>query len=498
MMRHTRAWSAGPDTLAASGVQGPTVLNTMLPGFRKRPETPLLLALLAGSLLSTFAFFVSILANLPDEIRIAVVGGAFVGPVIVILVLWNWALGTYLFTAALAFQDMLVFGPLASATKIAALLTFSSLALTLLGDRKLLGRLMYLLQQPLLISVFAFALWYLLSVLWAGNQPAAIIRASTFVGLFGMTLAIALLRVRQVTTLWVVLAASTFVSVVVGYLFHPASDQLNAAPGLNRFTAAGMNPDDYSGFLAMVFFVAFYGLPERFRLARYVLAAVILLGLLAAQSRAGVAALIITPSLVLFIPALRARYGRRTILALGLAALTFVGVVYLAPAMGQVLSERYATLTQLQSEDTWTGRWDIWRGAFQIIDAHPLLGIGAGNFPYVSPEYSGQAAFLAANGSGAVAHNMFLSVWSELGPVGLALFVGMLVLAFKRALVLVRRGSVLGAGLLFGLLVYTLMGLTLTWEQQEVAYLIYGSILSLGFQETSQRGAQTTRASAPR
>jgi O-antigen ligase len=498
MMRPTRAWGAERNAHAASGVRASTVSKGMQPSFHRRVERPILLALLAGSSFSTFAFFLSLLTNLPDESRNAVVGGAFVGPVVVVLVLWNWALGAYLFAAALAFQDMLVFGPLASATKVAALLTFSSLALALLRDRKLFARLMYMLQQPLLVSVFALALWFLTSILWADNQPAAIIRASTFVGLSGMTLTIALLRKSQITTLWAVLATSTFLSVVVGYLFHPASDELNAAPGLNRFTAGGMNPDDYSGFLAVVFFVTFYGLPERFRTARYVLAAVILFGLLAAQSRAGVVALIMTPSLALFIPALRVRYARRTVLALGLAVLTFVGVVYVAPAMGEVLSERYATLTQLQSEDTWTGRWDIWRGAFQIISDYPFLGIGAGNFPYESPAYSGQAASLAANGRGAAAHNMFLSVWSELGPVGLASFVGVLVLAFTRALVLVRHNSVLGAGLSFGLVVYTIMGLTLTWEQQELAYLIYGSILSLGFQEASQSGAQTMRASVPR
>ncbi len=483
---------------ARSGAQVPTVSNAMPSGSPRRGlEIPLLLALSAGGLLSTFAFFASLLANLPDESRNAVVVGAFVGPVIGILVLWNWALGAYLFAAALAFQDMLVFGLLASATKMAALLTFSSLALALLRDRKLLARLIYMLQQPLLISVLALSLWSLTSILWADNQPAAVIRAATFVGLFGMTLAVALLGKRQLTTLWIVLAASAFASVVVGYVFHPASDQLNTAPGLNRFTAGGMNPDDYSGFLAVVFFVAFYGLPGRFKLARYVLAAVILFGLLAAQTRAGFVALIMTPMMALFVPALRARYGRRTLLALGLAGLTFVGVVYLAPAMGQVLSERYSTLTQLQSEDTWSGRWDIWRGAFKIIADHPLLGVGAGNFPYESPAYSGEAAYLAAGGRGAAAHNMFLSVWSELGPIGLMLFAGVLVFAFTQALALVRRNSVLGAGLLLGLVAYTIMGLTLTWEQQEVAFLIYGSILSLGFQEASQTGAQTMRASVP-
>jgi O-antigen ligase len=498
MMRRTGWWGAGWNAHAASGVQASTISKGMQPSFHRRAERPLLLALLAGSSFSTLAFFLSLLANLPDEIRNVVVGGAFVGPVIGILLLWNWALGVCLFAAALAFQDMLVFGPLASATKVAALLTFSSLALALLRDRKLLGRLRYMLQQPLLISVFALSLWFVTSILWADNQLAAIVRASTFLGLFGMTLATALLRKSQVTTLWIVLASSTTLSVIVGYLFYPASDELDAAPGLDRFTAGGMNPNDYSGFLTVVFFVAFYGLPERFRLARYVLAAVILFGLLAAQSRAGVVALIMTPLLTLFIPALRARYARRTMFALGLAALTFMGVVYVAPAMGEVLSERYATLSQLQSEDTWTGRWDIWLGAFRIISAHPLLGIGAGNFPYESPAYSAEAALLAANGRGAAAHNMFLSVWSELGPIGLTLFVGVLVLAFTRVLALVRRNSVLGAGLLLGLVVYTIMGLTLTWEQQEVAYLIYGSILSLGFQEAPQSEAQTMRSSVSR
>jgi hypothetical protein len=78
------------------------------------------------------------------------------------------------------------------------------------------------------------------------------------------------------------------------------------------------------------------------------------------------------------------------------------------------------------------------------------------------------------------------------------LFVGVLVLAFRRALALVRRNLALGAGLLLGLVAYTIIGLTLTWEQQEVAYLIYGSILSLGFQEAPQIGAQTMRVNVSR
>ncbi|MCV5830779.1 hypothetical protein OFN28_29355, partial [Escherichia coli] len=77
-----------------------------------------------------------------------------------------------------------------------------------------------------------------------------------------------------------------------------------------------------------------------------------------------------------------------------------------------------------------------------------------------------------------VAHNMFLSVASQLGLVGLALFVGMLALGFGLAARLARSED-LGVGLALGLIAFSITGMSLTWEFEKIGYVLLGSLLCL-------------------
>ena len=118
-----------------------------------------------------------------------------------------------------------------------------------------------------------------------------------------------------------------------------------------------------------------------------------------------------------------------------------------------------------------------------VFTERPLTGVGAGNFAFVSPNYSYHAALIAAtreDGGGGVAHNMFLSVLAETGVIGFLLFGTLLLSAYASAWRLIKRGENLGYGLLIGLIAYTIAGLTLTWEYVKVPYLLYGSLLALG------------------
>jgi hypothetical protein len=80
---------------------------------------------------------------------------------------------------------------------------------------------------------------------------------------------------------------------------------------------------------------------------------------------------------------------------------------------------------------------------------------------------------------------MFLSVARVLRLLGLALFSGVLFLAFKAALPISQR-FVLGAGVFFGLVAYTIAGLSLTWTFQKSGYVLFGSVLSLKLQRSGQ------------
>jgi O-antigen ligase len=46
------------------------------------------------------------------------------------------------------------------------------------------------------------------------------------------------------------------------------------------------------------------------------------------------------------------------------------------------------TLSEVESEETWNGRWSNWGGALDVIASHPVLGVGAGNYAEATMEYS--------------------------------------------------------------------------------------------------------------
>lgn len=107
------------------------------------------------------------------------------------------------------------------------------------------------------------------------------------------------------------------------------------------------------------------------------------------------------------------RFGWRTALVLGTAAL---------PVVATMLSGRLADI----STDAETGqeRIQLWSDALDFFRAHPLLGIGKGNFNIEA---------------GLVAHNSFLQCFAELGWFGGAFFVGAFYLALR--LVLARPAA---------------------------------------------------------
>src|SRR5256885_13992718 len=53
--------------------------------------------------------------------------------------------------------------------------------------------------------------------------------------------------------------------------------------------------------------------------------------------------------------------------------------------------------------------------ALQLFAAHPLLGIGAGNYQFFDRSYEGEAA-------GGIAHNQLLTTAAETGIIGLLMF----------------------------------------------------------------------------
>jgi O-antigen ligase len=176
---------------------------------------------------------------------------------------------------------------------------------------------------------------------------------------------------------------------------------------------------------------------RRWLLAGIAIALVIALFL--TGSRGGLVGLAVAVVLgVAFAGPLRAR-AVTAVLALGAVAVVWFGF-FAAPAA----VDRVTNFT----EGGGTGRTDLWSVAMAAVADHPVLGVGAGNFTVVEPQY----AFSGVNVSRIdlvfderkVVHNTYLHVLSELGVVGFAAFAGLLLAGLVAAFRSIRgfqRGS---------------------------------------------------------
>lgn len=75
-------------------------------------------------------------------------------------------------------------------------------------------------------------------------------------------------------------------------------------------------------------------------------------------------------------------------------------------------------LQQLLDSHTLRMRATYWRGTLHMVRDHPVLGLGWGTWGAAYPRYTVRGGWPTK-----LAHNNYLQVWAELGPVGLLCFV---------------------------------------------------------------------------
>ena len=305
-----------------------------------------------------------------------------------------------------------------------------------------------------------------------------------------MMVVIGLLEKRYLVLAWAGLALTAALSVPGGYILPVPEGSDMAVSG--RFGPAGTGPNSYSLNLVIAFFVAYFGALRRHGMIALLLAPVFLYGIFATASRTGLVALVATPLLAFFVPRLAPRLGLRILPVYALGAAAIVVIVLAIPSVGERTLERYVTLSEYQSAETWNGRWSNWQGALKVIESHPILGAGAGNYGEAALDYSTTVQAHSAKKASAegdiagAAHNSILGVTSQLGLVGMILFVGILFFAFKAALPIAQRSD-LGTGIFLGLIVAVIAGLTLTWENQKIVYVLIGSVLTLQLHDSTRR-----------
>jgi O-antigen ligase/Tfp pilus assembly protein PilF len=146
------------------------------------------------------------------------------------------------------------------------------------------------------------------------------------------------------------------------------------------------------------------------------------------------------------------KYYRKILLYFLLLVIVGLSLIYIphpfnhkGTPLGQL--RRRATLTSLTSGSSILRRVATWKFTWMMIEDNLLLGSGLGTYDYHSLKY--QAEFFAEDnnrdryphGFAAQAHNEYLQLWSELGIIGLLLFIGILFFYYRNVYYYIHQAS---------------------------------------------------------
>jgi O-antigen ligase len=177
-----------------------------------------------------------------------------------------------------------------------------------------------------------------------------------------------------------------------------------------------------------------------------------------------------------------------------LTTATIAGAAAFAATLG-AFRERVGSIATAQSESGISTRLEAWAAVPTLVREHPLIGVGLGNFgavyadllgaipaPYRLPWYSYHYV-LPFPVVLPHAHNVFFTVAVEMGLVGIASFLSVLMLAFWRVLQVSRLADrkvrSLGLGLGAGLIALLVQNLADTTFYQGFIVLLFFTFLGL-------------------
>jgi O-antigen ligase len=350
--------------------------------------------------------------------KLAIVFTLAIGFVVVTVV--NLTAGLCLF-AILSFVDtILPSGGVISVPKLMGLLLMLSwFALLTAGGAE---RRQQVFSHPAFLFVLAlFVGWVCMSATWAEEVSGTLDTLERVLpNVFLFLIVFSAVRTRD-DALWLVgaLVIGAFISASYGLMVpvDPGSaDRLSGGTGNANETAAALV---VGGVLAAGLAAALREQPL-LRLAAICVAPLCAYGVFLTLSRGGLVAL--AAALVTGI-VMAGRWRWIAILLVGVAIST--AVVYFVTVAPPEARDR---VTKFEGG---TGRTDIWKVGWRMVEAEPVHGIGAGNFANTSVHYLLQPGALMRSDfivdTPKVAHNMYLEVLAELGIVGAALFGAILI-----------------------------------------------------------------------
>jgi putative inorganic carbon (HCO3(-)) transporter len=349
--------------------------------------------------------------------------------------------GLILFTV-LSFMEVLTSSSAtASLMKLGGLLLFGSWIAGAAVKRtwRLTGSL--LSEAPVLVwATIALAAWSAMSVAWAGNSGAAL--SDTYRYVLNMLLIPivfgTILTRRHVVWLAAAFVAGAVLSSLYGFVAPASSGTFQAGQLTGALGDANQEAAVLVGAIAFAF-----GLTGMRRLspgARVLSATGILICLAGAVNTLSRSGLIALAAMMVCAVVVGGRWRKAAALLLIVSAVIGVGYYFTITSM--------AARTRVTSADT-SGRSTIWAVGWRMVQAHPLTGVGSGNFQYAAIHYLQAPGVLTRADlivdTPKVAHNIYLEVLADMGIPGLLLFLAIVIAsaaaAWRAAHLFMRSGD---------------------------------------------------------
>ena len=244
--------------------------------------------------------------------------------------------------------------------------------------------------------------------------------------------------------------------------------------GPNRAAGTLGTTGPAAGYMSVLAFIAcamIWGLPRGPQ--KYLAIISLIFGtiaLIATGSRIGWIGFAITMFAFLLIGMRSGRIKQETLLLLVIAVL-IIGIGF-----SSVIYERLSTFDDNSAQS----RFMMWRLAWNVIKAHPWLGVGAGNYALVSRDYYTPDVGIPAEVFDKLVHNAFLGVWAESGTLAMLCYVSILGAAIIKAWSCTKSRSpfisVLGIGIALGIVSLCIQMFTDTFHMRSITLLVWALV----------------------
>lgn len=315
---------------------------------------------------------------------------------------------------------------------------------------------------PFHLFFFLFFAWNGLSLLWSIDPGATMNRLETYIQMAGMAVLFWDLfetkaQVRAGLQAYVLGAYLPIWSTISNYLANIQSD-------FGRFSSSGDNANGTAVLMALALPLAWYLIVNRDEsspasgLLRWLNILFLPLAVFAiALTATRFAMLMAVPTIAYVVSTVpRMRLLPRTAFFL----LATVTILYLPTLIPESTIQRLSTLDEELLQGDFNGRLVFWDLGVELWNEHPLIGIGSAAF---------DTAVAPVFGRPRSAHNSFVAIASELGLVGLILFILILITALVQA---GRHPPQEARFWLAFLSVWGVANLALTWAHNKPTWLM--------------------------